>query len=62
MTTTEHTERLLTAQEVGDKLSVSTNTVLDWHQAGAIPSYRLNGRTVRFRLFEVEAWLEEQRR
>ena len=59
------TERLLTARELGELLSLSTATVLDWHEAGRIPSFKLGagpGGPVRFRLREVEAWLEERRR
>ena len=62
MGTTTNTERLLTAQEVAELVSVSSNTVLDWHQSGTIPSYKLNGKAVRFRLSEVETWLEGQKR
>ncbi len=59
--TTQTPERLLTANELAGVLNVSPATVLDWHQAGTIPSFRL-GRAVRFRLSEVETWLQEQRR
>jgi excisionase family DNA binding protein len=55
------TERLLTARELGELLGLSTSTVLDWHEAGRLPSFRLGGRKggpVRFRLDEVEAMLE----
>ena len=62
MTTTDTPERLLTASELAGVLNVGTAPVLDWHQAGSIPSFKLNGRAVRFRLSEVEAWLQEQRR
>jgi excisionase family DNA binding protein len=57
-------ERLLTARELGELLALSTSTVLDWHEAGRLPSFRLGGRKggpVRFRLSEVEAVLEEWR-
>lgn len=57
METTENAQRLLTARELSELLSVSAATVLDWHQAGFIPSYKL-GKAVRFRVSEVEAWLE----
>jgi excisionase family DNA binding protein len=60
---TENTlEPLLTASQLANVLSVGTATVLDWHQQKKIPSYRLAGRAVRFRVSEVEAWLQEQRR
>lgn len=56
------TERLLTAREVAELLGLSPATVLDWHEAGRIPSFKLPTGPVRFRASEVEAWLEEHRR
>ena len=56
------TERLLTARELADMLGMSPATVLDWHEAGRIPSFKLPTGPVRFRASEVEAWLEECRR
>ena len=58
------TERLLTARELAELLGLSAGTILDWHEAGRIPSFRLGARKggpVRFRLSEIEAWLEEGR-
>jgi excisionase family DNA binding protein len=54
-------EQLLTARELAALLGISAATVLDWHQAGRLPSYKLNGGPVRFRLSEVEAWIDAQR-
>jgi excisionase family DNA binding protein len=54
------TDRLLTAAEVADFLGVSIDTVLDWHEAGELPSYKV-GRAVRFRREELDAWLESKR-
>jgi excisionase family DNA binding protein len=54
------TERLLTAREVGDVLGFSSATIVDWFEAGKLPGFRIGGR-LRFRLSEVEAWLEAQR-
>ena len=56
------TERLLTAREVAELLGLSAATVLDWHEAGRIPSFKLPTGPVRFRPSEVEAWLESCRR
>jgi excisionase family DNA binding protein len=53
-------ERLLTSRELGDLLGFSAATVVDWAEAGKIPCFKIGGR-LRFRLFEVEAWLEQQR-
>ena len=55
------TERLLTAREVAEFLGFAPATVLDWFEAGRLPGFKLNGRAVRFRPSEIEAWLEEQR-
>jgi hypothetical protein len=54
-------ERLLTAAELGELLSLSPSSVLDRWQAGDLPGYRLFGKKggpVRFRLAEIEAALE----
>lgn len=56
------TEPLLTARQLAEVLGLSASTILDWFEADRIPGFKLGGRVVRFRLSEVEAWLEEQRR
>lgn len=59
------TEPLLKAREVAELLGVSADWVLDKWQAGELPGFRLGDRPpapVRFRLSEVEAWLEARRR
>ncbi len=56
--------RLLNARELAELLGLSPATVLDWHEAGRLPSFRLGGTRggpVRFRLEEVEAVLESWR-
>ena len=42
--------------------ALSPATILDWHEAGRIPSFKLPTGPVRFRASEVEAWLEGCRR
>ena len=54
------TERLLTAREVAELLGFAPGTVVDWAEAGRIPYFKVGGR-LRFRLSELEAWLEGQR-
>jgi excisionase family DNA binding protein len=54
------TERLLTARELAELLGFAPATIVDWAEARKIPSFKLGGR-LRFRLSEVEVWLEEQR-
>jgi excisionase family DNA binding protein len=53
-------EPLLTAREVADILNVSASTVLDWHECGRLPSFKL-GRAVRFRRSEIAEWLRDRR-
>ena len=54
-------EPTVTAQTVSTVLCVSTDTVLDWFQAGKIPGFKL-GNAVRFRMSEIEAWMHSRRR
>ena len=53
------TERLLTARELGEWLGFSAGTIVDWAEAGKVPSFKIGGR-LRFRPSEVEMWLEER--
>jgi predicted DNA-binding transcriptional regulator AlpA len=58
------TEPLLTARQVAEHLSLSTNAVLDRWQSGDLPGFRLFGKKggpVRFRLSEIEEMLESWR-
>jgi predicted DNA-binding transcriptional regulator AlpA len=55
---------LLTARELAAHLGMSAGWVLDEWEAGRLPGFKLgDGRAapVRFRLSEVEAWLEGKR-
>jgi excisionase family DNA binding protein len=54
------TERLLTAAEIAERLSVPESWVRQEARADRIPHVRL-GRYVRFDWPAVVAWLEEQR-
>jgi excisionase family DNA binding protein len=53
-------ERLLTAREVADLLGFSPATIVDWYEAGKLPGFRIGGR-LRFRLSEIDLWLETKR-
>jgi excisionase family DNA binding protein len=53
-------ERLLTSRELGELLGFSMAWVQDRFEAGDLPGYRISGR-LRFRVSEVEAWLEGKR-
>ena len=55
------TERLLTARELADYLGFAPATVVDWAEQGKVPAFKVGGR-LRFRLSEVEDWLEASRR
>jgi excisionase family DNA binding protein len=52
------TDRLLTAAEVAELLTVPKTWVLDSARSGAMPCIRL-GKYVRFDMADVERWLEE---
>ena len=51
---------LLTAREVAELLSVSTETVLRWARRGDLPGFRLPSGQLRFRLEAIEAWLADR--
>jgi excisionase family DNA binding protein len=51
-------ERLLTAEEVAERLSMRTDLVWAQARAGRIPHVRL-GRYRRFHASAIEAWLRE---
>ena len=53
-------ERLLTARELADLLGFSAATIVDWAEAGKMPGFKIGGR-LRFRMSEVETWLEGRR-
>jgi nitrogen PTS system EIIA component len=55
------TERFLTAAQLAELLGFAAGTVVDWAERGAIPAFKVGGR-LRFRLSEVEDWLEAQRK
>ena len=53
--------RLLTAREVAEIISMSTETVLRWHRAGiGPPALRLPSGALRFRADALDAWLLER--
>jgi Helix-turn-helix domain len=57
-------ERLLTAAELAEILTLSPATIVDWAEAEKIPGFRLGGRKggpLRFRLSEVLAVLDSWR-
>ena len=53
------TDRLLNADQVADRLQLTTDFVYALARRGEIPHVRL-GRTLRFRAEAIETWLEDQ--
>lgn len=53
-------EELLTANELGKILSFSPATIVNWAERDELPHFKVGGR-LRFRLSEIEAWLEARR-
>jgi excisionase family DNA binding protein len=53
-------EQLLTAEELAGLLKIKAKTLLNWAGHGRIPSYKING-VRRFKLSEVNRWLDEER-
>ena len=47
---------IMTADEVAQLLTVATATVYEWARTGTLPALR-RGRVVRFRRWEIEAWI-----
>jgi len=56
----QHKNKLLTISEVAVYLNMKVKTIYAKVEAGEIPHYRI-GRLVRFRLDEIDAWLEDCR-
>lgn len=55
-------ESLLTLPDVATRLNVSQRTVRNWLRGqNPPPHFRLNGTCLRFRVSEVERWVERQR-
>lgn len=53
-------EQLMSIKDVADFLKLNQTTIYAWAQKGTLPGYKL-GRTWRFRLSDIEAWLQERR-
>lgn len=47
---------IMTADEVAQLLTVAPATVYEWARTGTLPALR-RGRVVRFRRWEIEAWI-----
>jgi excisionase family DNA binding protein len=53
-------ETFLTAHQLADKLQVSTDWIYEQASGGGMPSYRI-GTIRRFRISEIEDWLQRHR-
>lgn len=54
------TGALLTAQELAEQLGVPLATLYQWNTKGTGPKRIRMGRHVRYRLSDVDAWLDRQ--
>ncbi|WP_158887911.1 helix-turn-helix domain-containing protein [Amycolatopsis anabasis] len=52
--------RLLSPRELADYLGITLNTLYVWNTRGQGPRRYRVGRHVRYRLADVDAWLEKQ--
>jgi excisionase family DNA binding protein len=56
-------DRMLKVSELAKFLGVSQSTIYRWLEAGKLPQpYELGESAVRWRLSEINQWLEEKRR
>lgn len=55
-------EPLLITVEVSKVTGHSTRTLEKWRQNGKGPAFLKIGRSVRYRMSDIEAWLEQCRR
>lgn len=60
MEQTPKTEGLLSIEELSNYLSIKSKTLYAKVESGQIPHYKI-GRLVRFKVSEIEAWLEGSR-
>ncbi len=51
---------LVSAQELADNLDLSVKTVQAWRYKGSGPASFRAGGQIRYRLEDVQAWLEER--
>lgn len=51
---------LVTAEEMGEKLSLTAGTIKRWAIEGIIPYYKLSGRVIRFDPEEVDKALRQE--
>ena len=52
-------QKLLTVEEIAEYLQVKPSTIYQWTHQGFIPHVKLGNR-VRFRLSQVDRWIERR--
>lgn len=53
---------LLTSAELGHRLGKSPGALAQWRYLGVGPRFIKAGKSVRYRLSDVESWLDQQTR
>jgi nitrogen PTS system EIIA component len=56
-----NSNKLMTIEELADKLSMKKSTLYQWTHEGFIPHIKM-GKLLRFRWSDVERWLDERTR
>lgn len=54
-------EKLLTTNQLAEYLGVAVSTVLQYRATGAEPRYMKLGHLVRYRLADVQEWLDSKK-
>jgi excisionase family DNA binding protein len=55
-------EKLLTPEEVAERLQVTLRTLQRWRTSGTGPAYIKSGRLIRYPEGDLKAWLAAHRR
>ena len=54
-------EKLLTVEQLSELIQISRSTLYEWTHCGFIPHYKLP-KGVRFRISDLERWLQGRKR
>ena len=60
MTTTNTNRLLIDIRELSELTGLSVGTLYHFVSQGRIPVIRLSARCIRFRVSDIEAWLDEK--
>ena len=50
----------MTPEEIAGYLQVAVKTIYKWSSEGTIPAVKISNRCVRFKLAQVDRWLERK--